>query len=192
MMNWESTCGRMAMQNMQNCCPIYALENWRTTTAAYCKREWWQLEQEHQWRLSVTTIAGWWTKANLHLYWCPGQVSAMKSTEQCWCGLELPFTYCQQLTLWTQLSTKIMKKVQTAYEKWWRCHENSWTRKTTATVCWLQGDAVKEQKRIDIGLVIGSIGIVTEFGSNNQGDIQTVNIKCDKIDKIIQIERDSA
>jgi len=59
-------------------------------------------------------------------------------------------------------------------------------------VCWLQGDAVKEQKRIDIGLVIGSIGIVTEFGSNNQGDIQTVNIKCDKIDKIIQIERDSA
>ena len=86
----------------------------------------------------------------------------------------------------------MMKKVQTAYDK----SDEDVTR-TAGLEKQLQlyvGCKVmlKRNKNVDTGLVNGSIGIVTEFGSDNQGDIQTVNLKFDKVDKIIQIERDSA
>jgi len=86
----------------------------------------------------------------------------------------------------------MMKKVQTAYEK----SDEDVTRtaglEKQLKLCVGCKVMLKRNKNVDIGLVNGSIGIVTEFSSNSQGDIQTVNIKFDKIDKMIQIERDSA
>jgi len=54
---------------------------------------------------------------------------------------------------------------------------------------------LKQNKNVEAGLFNGSVGTVTSFNTTTQGNITSIDsiaVKFDKIDNIVNIERNSA
>ena len=98
-------------------------------------------------------------------------------------------------TLDTIIDRRLMKKVQQAYDK----SEEDVTC-TAGLEKYLQLSVgckvmLKRNKNVEAGLVNGSVGTVTSFSTTTQGNITSIDsiaVKFDKIDNIVNIERDSA